>query len=150
MGKGTDAAVALGEFVDLWQRLRTDSTLPGTIVVVEGDRDLRSLRRLGLTGSVFVLHGGRTLAQTAETLVRLGRRIVILTDWDTEGGHLAHRLAGFLESEPLELDLKTRQRLARILRGELVHVEGLFGWARRLAEKQGDSIEALLGPTDGA
>jgi 5S rRNA maturation endonuclease (ribonuclease M5) len=148
--RGTDAAATLEEFVDLWQRFRIESALPGTVVVVEGERDRRSVRRLGLPGTVFVLHGGRTLAETAETLVRRGRRIVILTDWDTEGGHLAHRLAGFLEAEPLDLDLKTRRQLARILRGELVHVEGLYGWARRLAEKQGDAIETLLGPPDGA
>ena len=106
--------------------------------------------RLGLPATIFVLHGGRTLAGSAERLVRTGRRVVILTDWDTEGGHLAHRLAVFLEAERLDLDLETRRRLARILRGELVHVEGLYSWARRLAEKGGDSLEALLGPVEPA
>jgi 5S rRNA maturation endonuclease (ribonuclease M5) len=150
MVRGSEAADALDEFVELWQRFRTASAPPGTFVVVEGERDRRSVARLGLPATIFVLHGGRTLASSAERLVRSGRRVSILTDWDTEGGHLAHRLAGFLEAERLELDLDTRRRLARILRGELVHVEGLYGWARRLAEKQGDSLETLLGPVDPA
>jgi len=149
MAKGTEAAEALEEFVELWQKFRAESSAPGTIVVVEGERDRRSLARLGVPAQIFVLHGGRTLARSAEQLVRRGRRVVVLTDWDTEGGHLAHRLTEFLEAEPLKLDLDTRRRLARVLRGELVHVEGLYGWARRLAEKQGDTLEVLLGPLDG-
>jgi 5S rRNA maturation endonuclease (ribonuclease M5) len=147
MGRGTEAE-ALGEFVELWQRLRVESQDPGTVIVVEGERDRRSLARLGVDRRVFVLHGGRTLAGSAEALVRRSRRVVVLTDWDGEGGHLAHRLAEFLEAERLELDLETRRRLARILRGELVHVEGLYGWARRLAEKQGQTLDALLAPPE--
>jgi 5S rRNA maturation endonuclease (ribonuclease M5) len=148
MAKGADAAATLAEFVDLWQRFRTESEAPGTLIVVEGERDRRSVDRLGVPARIFVLHGGRTLARTAHELLRQGRRIVVLTDWDTEGGHLAHRLAEFLEAERLELDLTTRRRLARILRGELVHVEGLYGWARRLAEKQGETIDVLLGSVE--
>ncbi|MCI4373675.1 MAG: toprim domain-containing protein [Thermoplasmata archaeon] len=148
MTKGTDAAASLAEFVDLWQKFRVECEAPGTLVVVEGERDRRSIARLGIPATIFILHGGRTLAQTAQELVRRSRRVVVLTDWDTEGGHLAHRLSEFLEAERLELDLLTRRRLAHVLRGELVHVEGLYGWARRLAEKQGDLLEALLGPVE--
>ncbi len=148
MTKGTDAATALAEFAELWQKFRSESEAPGTIIVVEGERDRRSVARLGVPATIFVLHGGRTLARSAEELVRRGRRVVLLTDWDAEGGHLAHRLTEFLEAERLQLDLDTRRRLARVLRGELVHVEGLYGWARRLAEKQGETLEAVLGPMD--
>jgi hypothetical protein len=30
------------------------------------------------------------------------------------------------------------------VRGELVHVEGLHGWARRLAERKGDTLDDRL------
>jgi 5S rRNA maturation endonuclease (ribonuclease M5) len=70
-----------------------------------------------------------------------------MTDWDTEGGHLAQRLREFLEADRPRLDLEYRRRIARIVRGELVHVEGLHGWARRLAERQGLVLDDLL---DGA
>jgi 5S rRNA maturation endonuclease (ribonuclease M5) len=150
MVRGTEATDVLEEFVELWQRFRAASAAPGTFVVVEGERDRRSVARLGIPATIFLLHGGHTLAASAARLVRTARRVSILTDWDTEGGHLAHRLAEFLEAERLDLDLETRRRLARTLRGELVHVEGLYGWARRLAEKQGDSLETLLGPVEPA
>jgi 5S rRNA maturation endonuclease (ribonuclease M5) len=155
MRNGADPAATLDEFLDLWERVRAASAVEGTVVVVEGDRDRRSVRRLGLAGGVLVLHGGRTLAQTAHSLSRRARKVIVLTDWDTEGGHLAHRLSEFLAPEPLELDLETRRRLARVLRGELVHVEGLYGWARRLAEHVGENLEERLarsdpgGPTTG-
>jgi 5S rRNA maturation endonuclease (ribonuclease M5) len=144
MRTGNDQGATLEEFVTLWHRLRLESARPGTTVLVEGERDRRSVRRLGLPGAVAALHSGRTLAETAQALVRHCRRVVVLTDWDTEGGHLAHRLAEFLEAESVVLDLDTRRRLARVLRGEVVHVEGLYGWARRLAEAEGDSIERRL------
>jgi 5S rRNA maturation endonuclease (ribonuclease M5) len=149
MAKGTDAAATLADFVELWQRFRAECETPRTFVVVEGERDRRSVARLGLPATIFVLHGGRTLSGTAQELVRRARRVVVLTDWDTEGGHLAHRLSEFLEAERTELDLLTRRRIAHLVHGELVHVEGLYGWARRLAEKQGDTLETLLGPVDG-
>jgi 5S rRNA maturation endonuclease (ribonuclease M5) len=140
----------LAEFLQLWERLRSESAQPGTVVVVEGERDRRSLRRLGLPGPIVKVHRGLGLAGTAHGLVGGSRKVIVLTDWDTEGGHLARRLREFLEAEALTLDLEYRRRLARIVRGELVHVEGLYGWARRIAERNGRSLEDLLGPDEPA
>jgi 5S rRNA maturation endonuclease (ribonuclease M5) len=148
MRSGRDPPDPLTEFLRLWQRLRSESAEAGTVVVVEGDRDQSSLRRLGLPGAIVKVHRGRALAGTAHHLVGGSRRVIVLTDWDTEGGHLARRLREFLEAERLRLDLDYRRRLARIVRGELVHVEGLHGWARRLAERRGESLDDLLGPVE--
>jgi 5S rRNA maturation endonuclease (ribonuclease M5) len=147
---GHDPAETLSEFLVLWERLRAESEAPGTVVVVEGDRDRTALRRLRIRGRILKVHRGRTLAGTAHDLVGASRRVVVLTDWDAEGGHLARRLKEFLEAERLELDLEYRRRLARIVRGELVHVEGLYGWARRLAERAGQPLEEMLDGVDEA
>lgn len=149
MRNGRSLADPLEEFLELWQRFRQDCEEAGTVVVVEGDRDRTSLRRLGVTAPIVPVHRGRALAATAHDLVGRSRRVIVLTDWDTEGGHLAQRLRGFLESEQLRLDLEYRRRLARIVRGELVHVEGLYGWARRLAERNGRALDELLEPDGG-
>ncbi len=146
MSHGRANAAAFEEFVELFQRLRADSRVPGTVVLVEGVRDRRSLRRLGLDGPIVVFHRGRSISGTAAHLVGGQRRVIVLTDWDTEGGHFVQRLKEFLTADRVELDLEYRRRLARILRGELVHVEGLHGWARRLAEQRGGSLEQFLGP----
>jgi 5S rRNA maturation endonuclease (ribonuclease M5) len=144
MGNGRPAPESMAEFFRLWERLCAESADPGTVVVVEGERDLASLRKLGLPGAIVKLHHGRALSGTAQDLVGRSRRVIVLTDWDTEGGHLAQRLREFLEAETVELDLEFRRRIARIVRGELVHVEGLYGWARRLAERNGHSIDEML------
>ncbi len=114
MRNGRAASDPLAEFVRLWERLRSDCAEPGTVVVVEGERDLVSLRRLGLTGAVIKLHHGRALSGTAHDLVGRSRHVIVLTDWDTEGGHLAQRLREFLEAERLALDLDYRRRFARV------------------------------------
>jgi len=116
---------------------------------VEGERDRRSLRRLGVKGSIMLVHRGRTISETAQHLSASARRVIVLTDWDTEGGHLAQRLKEFLGVGRSGPDLEYRRRLARILRGELVHVEGLYGWAVRTAEKGNRSVPALLEAAEG-
>ncbi|HTT14950.1 MAG TPA: toprim domain-containing protein [Thermoplasmata archaeon] len=131
-------------FVDLWRELRADSAEPGTVILVEGERDRRALRRLGIPGPVVAVHRGQSLAGSAQALVGSSRRVILLTDWDTEGGHFAQRFRDLLSAEPARLDLEYRRRLARILRGELVHVEGLHGWARRQAERRRRSLETLV------
>jgi 5S rRNA maturation endonuclease (ribonuclease M5) len=135
---------AFEEFLDVWKKLLADCQAPGTVLVVEGDRDRRSVRALGIAGPVVAVHEGRTLAGTARRLAEESRRVILLTDWDSEGGRLARRLKEFLTAESLELDLDYRRRLAAALRGELVHVEGLAGWARRNAEHRNATLESLL------
>lgn len=146
MRDGREAEAAFDEFVELWQKLKAESEEDGAVVVVEGVRDRRSLRRLGLGGPVVLVHRGETLSKTAHRLLGHGRRVIVLTDWDRQGGLFARRLKEFLEADRIDLDLEYRRRLARILRGELVHVEGLFGWARRLAESLGGPLDQFLSP----
>ncbi len=134
-------------FVELWGRLLSEVDGERTVLVVEGERDRRSVRRLGWSGPVVVVHRGRPLSATASSLA--GRSVIVLTDWDAEGGRLARRLADFLATDGGRLDLEYRRRLARVLRGELTHLEGLFGWARRQAERRGESIERLTEGADG-
>ena len=144
MATGRDPGTVFDEFWQLWGRLRDESRTPGTVVVVEGERDRRAVRRLGLSGPVVLVHRGRTLSETAHHLAGTARRVIILTDWDTEGGHLAQRLKEFLGSGRSGADLEHRRKLARVLRGELVHVEGLYGWAVRMAEKANRPLLDLL------
>jgi 5S rRNA maturation endonuclease (ribonuclease M5) len=145
MRAGRDSDEAFEEFVALWEKLRAESEERGAIVVVEGERDRRALRRLGLEGSIALVHRGETLSATAQRLVTAGRPVIVLTDWDGEGGQLARRLKEFLEAERIPFDLDFRRRFARVLRGELAHVEGLYGWARRLAERRGGGLDGSLG-----
>jgi len=136
------------EFVELWGKLLGEAEGSRTTLVVEGERDRQAIRRLGWGGPIVVVHRGRPISATASGLVASRGKVIVLTDWDTEGGRLARRLRDFLEAEDVRLDLDFRRRLARILRGELTHVEGLFGWARRQAERRGETLDRLLDRAD--
>jgi 5S rRNA maturation endonuclease (ribonuclease M5) len=138
------------EFVRLFARLREENETGVAVVVVEGEHDRRALRALGLGGRIILVHGGGPLSALASRLARGGAKVVVLTDWDTEGGHLARKLKEFLEAEAVGLDLEYRRKFARLLRGELVHVEGLDGWARRTAEEAGAPIDGTVGDSDSA
>jgi 5S rRNA maturation endonuclease (ribonuclease M5) len=140
----SDRDLAWEEFLEVWCDLRAKSSIPGTVVVVEGERDRASLAALHIDGTVVALHHGQPLGHVAHELSLQARTVVVLTDWDTEGGHLARRLREFLDAMPLELDLDVRRRLARAMRGEVAHVEGLAGWARRSADRAGTTLEAAL------
>jgi 5S rRNA maturation endonuclease (ribonuclease M5) len=140
----SDRELAWEEFLDVWSALRELAAAPGTIVVVEGERDRAALAALQVTERVVALHQGRPLGQVAHQISLHARTVVILTDWDTAGGQLARRLRMFLEALPLTVDLDSRRRLSKALRGEVAHVEGLAGWARRSAERAGTTIESAL------
>ena len=138
---------AWAEFARLWVSLREASVAPGTTVVVEGERDARSLNRLGLNGPIARVHQGRPLSHLAHELGEGRERVILLTDWDGRGGLLARRLKGFLEAGHARVDLDFRRRLAVVLRGEIVHVEGLAGWAGRAARESGVRLEEWLEET---
>jgi 5S rRNA maturation endonuclease (ribonuclease M5) len=132
------------DFLKLWEEFLTGANEDSTVVVVEGERDRRSLAKLGVSGHVVLFHSGQRISELTRTLSKPGRRVVILTDWDRAGGHLAHRLAELLAGEGVEVDAEFRRRLAKALRGEVAHVEGLAGWARRSAERAGAPLDHWL------
>ncbi|MGI0055090.1 MAG: toprim domain-containing protein [Thermoplasmata archaeon] len=125
----------LEEFLRVWERLREAAARPATVVVVEGERDRESLRRLGLESPIDLVHHGAPLAEVARSIGERYRTAIVLTDWDRKGGQLAQRLKGFLEADGVTIDLDLRRRLGHALRGEVAHVEGLGGWAHRIAER---------------
>jgi 5S rRNA maturation endonuclease (ribonuclease M5) len=145
MAETTDRASAWPEFARLFLRLREEVATGRVVVLVEGERDRRSLKALGLRGPVELVHAGRTMSELAARLSREGRRVVVLTDWDAAGGQLARKLREFLEAEAVGIDLEYRRRFARVLRGEVVHVEGLNGWAKRTAAEAGTPIDDGFG-----
>ena len=132
------------DFLKLWEEFLAAANDEGTTTVVEGVRDRRSLQRLGVTGRIHLIHSGGGLSQLTRALSGPGRRIIVLTDWDREGGHLAHRLGELLVAEGIPVDTEFRRRFSRAFRGEVAHVEGLAGWARRSAERSGAPLEHWL------
>jgi len=117
-------------------------------LLVEGERDRRSVQRLGVNAPTYLVHRGARLSNVAQDLTSSTRTVVLLTDWDAAGGELARRLKELLSDGQLAVDLELRRRLGVALRGEVVHLEGLGSWARRRAEETGVPLEEWLEDPD--
>lgn len=109
-------------------------------ILVEGNRDLAALRRLGCQGEILVYNSGKRLGETADLLARNHPRLIVLFDWDRTGGHLVQRLREHVATQ-IHLDLETRKELAIV--SQIKSVEDLPA-ALRLHRKR-----AGLAPHDG-
>jgi len=109
----------------------------GGAVLVEGKRDVAALKGLGYLGPVFTI-SILTSSQAARQKLRDEvRKMVILTDMDSEGRRLASRYVKFLTSEGVKPSLAERKRLKAAAGGVFRHVENLS----RFADVSHDIIE---------
>lgn len=94
-------------------------------VIVEGRKDERALRRIGLSGIVLRLDKGNSIFNFCENLRGRYGQVVILTDWDRKGGRLARALRDGLKANGVSYDDDFRRQIAFLVRKEVKDVEGL-------------------------
>jgi 5S rRNA maturation endonuclease (ribonuclease M5) len=66
-------------------------------VIVEGEKDVDALRRLGLAGKIVTLNSGVTLIDFCDRIAEKYEEVIILTDWDRKGGFLYRTIERNLE-----------------------------------------------------
>lgn len=111
------------------------------VLLIEGNKDRRALDNLDITlDSIEVQREGGPL-RAAERLSEMGRRGVILTDWDTRGNRIADDLAHHLSSLCVPYDSSIRLRLRDICIKDIKDVESLDSFYRRLS-----ALSGLSGP----
>lgn len=103
----------------------------GAAIVVEGERDERSLRELGVEGPI-VRAARRPALEVAEEAALVYGNVIILTDWDRSGEEMARRMEVHLRSAGTRVDVETRERLKRMVRREIKDVESLSGFVERV------------------
>ncbi len=85
------------------------------VVLVEGLRDVESLRRLGYTGEIVTC--AATNVNDYDLMTEVSgkyRRVLILTDFDQEGLILNRRFAEMLEHEGVKVEKGLRRMVGRI------------------------------------
>jgi 5S rRNA maturation endonuclease (ribonuclease M5) len=112
----------------------------GAIIIVEGKRDILSLKRLGIEGD-FELATRYSLFNFSERIAELGREVIILTDWDRRGDLLAVKLSEYFESFGLRPELQIRNKLKLISQKEIKDVESLYNYVTRLRLKTGSCFD---------
>ena len=105
---------------------------PGVAIIVEGDRDVISLRALKVPPPIIKLNQGVSLLNLCEDLAREYKAFIVLTDWDRKGGQLARHLERHFRSTGAAVDVDTRRRLKMTLPYQIHDIESLDGHVERL------------------
>jgi 5S rRNA maturation endonuclease (ribonuclease M5) len=108
-----------------------EASAEGAAIIVEGERDEKSLRDLGVRGPI-VRASRRPALEVAEEAARDYREVVVLTDWDRAGEELARKMEQHLQPTGARFDLDTRERLKRMVRREIKDVESLSRFVERV------------------
>ncbi|HSD57698.1 MAG TPA: toprim domain-containing protein [Methanotrichaceae archaeon] len=105
----------------------------GAAIIVEGMRDERALRSLGVSGPV-IMASRRPALELAEDAARKYREIIVLTDWDLKGDEMAQKIEQHLRCTGAHVDLEIRSRLKKLVRKEIKDVESLGLYVERMRE----------------
>lgn len=113
-----------------------DASCQGAAVIVEGRRDLISLRTLGLSGPV-IMASRRSALDLAEDAARNYSQIILLTDWDRKGDEMCRTIERHLRSAGSRPDRLIRSRLKKLVKKEIKDVESLCRYTERMRELYG-------------
>jgi 5S rRNA maturation endonuclease (ribonuclease M5) len=105
-------------------------------VIVEGRRDARALRRLGLVGEIITLHRGKGIYEFCQHIDNSHRKAILLLDWDREGENLFKRLGRNLSGHWEEFSI-FREALKALCQKDIKDVEGIPKLLRRLEGDEG-------------
>ena len=102
------------------------SSMFGThIILVEGLKDVDSLRNVGVDGEFYCVQSGGGPVKAAEHVWHSGKQAVIMTDWDRRGGSLARSLRENLSALDVRYDDRIRRELATLCRPYVKDVESV-------------------------
>lgn len=124
-----DEAERFDALLDVLDELRDAND--ATPIVVEGQRDVASLRLLGMAGDLITLHTGEPLFQVAEAIAVESNYVILLTDWDRKGEILFEQLSAALAANAVRVDGKFRDDIKHCLRPTLNDIESLASYVGR-------------------
>lgn len=105
----------------------------GVPVIVEGPNDVKTLRKLGITGPIFCAKSRRLGLVDFLDSIATYSEVIILTDFDKEGRALAWRLCRDLSQMRVKVNVEIWKRLKALARSEMVGIENLGKYLDRLA-----------------
>jgi 5S rRNA maturation endonuclease (ribonuclease M5) len=103
----------------------------GAIIVVEGRKDVESLRSLGINGEIK-LSSQQPLLDFTEKLSRSGKDIVLLTDWDRKGGMVARKIIDYLHAYSIIPNMDIRARIGFLVKKRIKDIESLSKYMEKL------------------
>jgi 5S rRNA maturation endonuclease (ribonuclease M5) len=122
------------------ERLREES-VKGIPIVVEGKKDVQSLRQLGVEGEIICAKtGGKSrLDLISEVEERGAKEVILLFDFDRRGNEWTGKVRQQLDAARIKSDLNFRRELKRFTGKEVKDVEGLASYMLTLRRKLGEA-----------
>lgn len=112
----------------------------GAIIVVEGRKDMASLRLLGINGEIR-LASQQPLLEFTDMLSKSKKEIILLTDWDNKGGIMARKIIQHLSNYGLLPNTVIRSKLRSLSKKSIKDIESLNNYIGRLRYEINGTLE---------
>lgn len=118
-----------------------EESAAGIPIIVEGRKDVESLRALGVKGRIISAKtGGKVffdiISEVEETEAK---EVILLLDFDRRGRELTRNLKQYLEKTGTKPNIQLWRALSSILGTEVKDVEGLASYMETLKRKTSNS-----------
>jgi 5S rRNA maturation endonuclease (ribonuclease M5) len=116
-----------------------EESAKGTLIIVEGKKDVEALRSFGVTGPVLsVKTGGKSFTEALHEIEQTGAaEVILLLDFDRRGKEGTSRLKQNLERAKTKPNLKFWRELSALLGREIQCIESLNSYLETLQRKTG-------------
>jgi len=138
-------AVRLERFQQLIDQVAYESA-NGSTIIVEGQKDRESLRRIGVTGPIYCIQSSRQNALGFVETLSHEKRILILTDFDREGISLAKKLTRNLNAHKVHVNLVLWKSLRELTRSHVRSIEELPKYLERLRNEANNPTRRKTAP----
>ncbi|OKY77160.1 MAG: 5S rRNA maturation endonuclease containing TOPRIM domain, RnmV [Candidatus Methanohalarchaeum thermophilum] len=126
----------LSELRDVLDKLKKE----GSVILVEGSQDKKSLRNLGVTNEIVKLsENSKAFFEITEQIAEKYDNAIILTDWDAHGEKLSSKIHKLLQKNGVTPNDWYRRKLKAMLLKEISDVESLYTYLGK-QEKEKDRI----------
>lgn len=105
--------------------LLVEESKKGVPIIVEGKKDLTSLKRIGVKGRIRCVKSMRMSFINLLDELKCEKEMIIMTDFDREGDELAHQLSTALTESRVKVNNLIREKIKSLFRNEVKAVEEL-------------------------
>jgi 2,5-diamino-6-(ribosylamino)-4(3H)-pyrimidinone 5'-phosphate reductase len=118
-----------------------EESAKGIPIIVEGKKDVETLRTLGVQGQIVTAKtGGKSRLDLISEIEKTGNReVILLLDFDRRGKEWTAILRENLEKARIKTNVTFRKELLRFAGRELKDIEGLETYLQTLSRKLGET-----------
>ena len=101
-------------------------------IIVEGEKDINALNKLEIKGIIISVNKGLSITDFCDWISEKYKEVIILTDWDRQGGQLCYSIKKNLEGRAI-CNIDYRKSFAK--NSIIKTVEGLPSWLITIKDK---------------